>query len=215
MRRSRARSRRSTATPGRPACARTGCSCRTRSTTRSRRSSPTAVEKLKPAPGTRRRRDAGTAHRRQGGREGREPHRRRDVEGRAASLVGGKRHALGGRFFEPTDPHRRDAGDGGGARGDVRSGRAALPVQDRGRGDRAGERHRVRPRRLLLRPRHRPRSGASPRRSSTASSASTPGIISTEVAPFGGVKESGLGREGSKYGIEEFLEIKYLCLGGI
>jgi len=41
------------------------------------------------------------------------------------------------------------------------------------------------------------------------------GLISTEVAPFGGVKESGLGREGSKYGIEEFLEIKYLCLGGI
>src|SRR5437868_4403961 len=41
------------------------------------------------------------------------------------------------------------------------------------------------------------------------------GIISTEVAPFGGAKESGLGREGSKYGIEEFLEIKYLCMGGI
>jgi succinate-semialdehyde dehydrogenase/glutarate-semialdehyde dehydrogenase len=41
------------------------------------------------------------------------------------------------------------------------------------------------------------------------------GLISTEVAPFGGVKESGLGREGSKYGIEEFLEIKYLCMGGI
>ena len=41
------------------------------------------------------------------------------------------------------------------------------------------------------------------------------GLISTEVAPFGGVKESGLGREGSKYGIEEFLEIKYLCVGGI
>jgi succinate-semialdehyde dehydrogenase / glutarate-semialdehyde dehydrogenase len=41
------------------------------------------------------------------------------------------------------------------------------------------------------------------------------GLISTEVAPFGGVKESGLGREGSKYGIEEFLEIKYVCLGGI
>jgi succinate-semialdehyde dehydrogenase/glutarate-semialdehyde dehydrogenase len=41
------------------------------------------------------------------------------------------------------------------------------------------------------------------------------GIISTETAPFGGVKESGLGREGSKYGLEEFLEIKYLCLGGI
>ena len=41
------------------------------------------------------------------------------------------------------------------------------------------------------------------------------GIISTEVAPFGGVKESGTGREGSKYGIEDYLEIKYLCLGGI
>jgi succinate-semialdehyde dehydrogenase/glutarate-semialdehyde dehydrogenase len=41
------------------------------------------------------------------------------------------------------------------------------------------------------------------------------GIISSEVAPFGGMKESGLGREGSKYGLEEFLEIKYLCMGGI
>jgi succinate-semialdehyde dehydrogenase/glutarate-semialdehyde dehydrogenase len=39
------------------------------------------------------------------------------------------------------------------------------------------------------------------------------GIISTEVAPFGGVKESGVGREGSKYGIEDFLEIKYMCMG--
>lgn len=41
------------------------------------------------------------------------------------------------------------------------------------------------------------------------------GLISNEVAPFGGVKQSGLGREGSKYGIEEYLEIKYLCMGGI
>jgi succinate-semialdehyde dehydrogenase / glutarate-semialdehyde dehydrogenase len=41
------------------------------------------------------------------------------------------------------------------------------------------------------------------------------GIFSTETAPFGGVKQSGIGREGSKYGIEEFLEIKYVCLGGI
>lgn len=41
------------------------------------------------------------------------------------------------------------------------------------------------------------------------------GLISTEVAPFGGVKQSGLGREGSKYGIEEYLEIKYMCMGGI
>jgi succinate-semialdehyde dehydrogenase/glutarate-semialdehyde dehydrogenase len=41
------------------------------------------------------------------------------------------------------------------------------------------------------------------------------GIISTEVAPFGGVKESGFGREGSKYGILDYTELKYLCIGGI
>jgi len=41
------------------------------------------------------------------------------------------------------------------------------------------------------------------------------GLISTEVAPFGGVKESGVGREGSKYGIDDYLVLKYLCLGGI
>ena len=41
------------------------------------------------------------------------------------------------------------------------------------------------------------------------------GILSTEVAPFGGVKQSGLGREGSKYGIEDYIEMKYLCMSGI
>jgi len=41
------------------------------------------------------------------------------------------------------------------------------------------------------------------------------GIISTELAPFGGIKESGLGREGSKYGLDEFVEVKYLCMGGL
>ena len=41
------------------------------------------------------------------------------------------------------------------------------------------------------------------------------GIISTEAAPFGGVKESGIGREGSRYGVEDFVEIKYLCMGGV
>ncbi|MEQ8305402.1 MAG: NAD-dependent succinate-semialdehyde dehydrogenase [Hoeflea sp.] len=41
------------------------------------------------------------------------------------------------------------------------------------------------------------------------------GLISTEVAPFGGVKQSGQGREGSKYGCDDYLEIKYICLGGI
>jgi succinate-semialdehyde dehydrogenase/glutarate-semialdehyde dehydrogenase len=41
------------------------------------------------------------------------------------------------------------------------------------------------------------------------------GLISNEVVPFGGIKESGIGREGSKYGIEDFLELKYVCLGGL
>ncbi len=41
------------------------------------------------------------------------------------------------------------------------------------------------------------------------------GIISTELAPFGGIKESGVGREGSKYGIEEYLEVKYICAGSL
>jgi succinate-semialdehyde dehydrogenase/glutarate-semialdehyde dehydrogenase len=39
------------------------------------------------------------------------------------------------------------------------------------------------------------------------------GVITTEVAPFGGVKDSGVGREGSKYGIDEYLDVKYGCFG--
>ena len=41
------------------------------------------------------------------------------------------------------------------------------------------------------------------------------GVISTAVAPFGGVKNSGMGREGSKYGIDEYVQIKFLCIGGL
>ena len=41
------------------------------------------------------------------------------------------------------------------------------------------------------------------------------GLISTEVAPFGGVKESGLGREGSRHGIDDYTELKYVCVGGL
>jgi succinate-semialdehyde dehydrogenase/glutarate-semialdehyde dehydrogenase len=41
------------------------------------------------------------------------------------------------------------------------------------------------------------------------------GVISTAVAPFGGIKQSGMGREGSKYGIEDYLHIKYVCMGGL
>ena len=41
------------------------------------------------------------------------------------------------------------------------------------------------------------------------------GIISNEIAPFGGMKESGSGREGSKYGVDDYLEIKYILMGGL
>jgi succinate-semialdehyde dehydrogenase/glutarate-semialdehyde dehydrogenase len=41
------------------------------------------------------------------------------------------------------------------------------------------------------------------------------GLVSTEVAPFGGVKQSGIGREGSRYGIEDYLVVKYLCIAGV
>ena len=41
------------------------------------------------------------------------------------------------------------------------------------------------------------------------------GLISTEVAPFGGIKQSGIGREGSKYGMDEYVEMKYICLAGV
>jgi len=41
------------------------------------------------------------------------------------------------------------------------------------------------------------------------------GLVSTEVAPFGGIKQSGTGREGSKYGMDDYMELKYICLGGI
>lgn len=41
------------------------------------------------------------------------------------------------------------------------------------------------------------------------------GMISTPEAPFGGIKQSGLGREGSKYGVDEYLDIKYICFGGL
>ena len=58
-------------------------------------------------------------------------------------------------------------------------------------------------------------SGASPKGLECGIVGINQGIISTEIAPFGGMKESGIGREGSKYGIEEFLEVKYLCMGGI
>jgi len=132
----------------------------------------------------------------------------------AKVLVGGKRHALGGRFFEPTiltdvTPQMavareetfgpvaplfrfRDEAEAIALANDTEFGLAAYFYgRDVGRIWRVAEALEY------------------------GIVGINTGLISTEVAPFGGVKESGLGREGSKYGIEEFLEVKYLCLGGI
>jgi succinate-semialdehyde dehydrogenase/glutarate-semialdehyde dehydrogenase len=132
----------------------------------------------------------------------------------AKVLVGGKRHALGGRFFEPTiltgvTPAMTIAGeetfgpvaplfafateaDAIAMANDTEFGLAAYFYgRDIGRVWRVAEALEY------------------------GIVGVNTGIISTEVAPFGGVKESGIGREGSKYGLEEFLEIKYLCMGGI
>ncbi len=132
----------------------------------------------------------------------------------ARVIVGGKRHALGGRFFEPTilaevTPQMkvareetfgpvaplfrfRSEEDAVRLANDTEFGLAAyFYSRDIGRVWRVAE------------------------QIESGIVGINTGIISTEVAPFGGMKESGIGREGSKYGLEEFLEVKYLCMGGI
>ncbi|APV49938.1 succinate-semialdehyde dehydrogenase (NADP(+)) [Betaproteobacteria bacterium GR16-43] len=128
--------------------------------------------------------------------------------------VGGKKHALGGRFFEPTvitgvtkemkvateetfGPlaplfRFKDEADAIAQANDTEFGLAAyFYARDLGRVWRVAE------------------------ALETGIVGINTGLISTEVAPFGGVKQSGLGREGSKYGIDDFTEIKYLAMGGI
>ena len=170
-----------------------------------------AVRKLKPAPGL----EAGAT---QGpliddrAVEKVESHISDATSKGATVLVGGKRHPLGGRFFEPTvltnvtpamivareetfgpvAPLFRFRGEEDAIRlaNDTEFGLAAYFYgRDIGRIWRVAEALEY------------------------GIVGINTGLISTEVAPFGGVKESGLGREGSKYGMEEFLEIKYLCMG--
>ncbi len=130
----------------------------------------------------------------------------------AKVLIGGKRHALGGRFFEPTlltdvpmsaKVSKEETfgpiaplikfnteAEAIALANDSEFGLAAyFFARDVGRVFRVGE------------------------ALESGMVAINTGILSNEVAPFGGVKQSGLGREGSKYGIEDYLEIKYLCLG--
>jgi len=132
----------------------------------------------------------------------------------AKIVVGGKKHALGGLFFEPTvltgvnttmkvtkeetfGPvaplfRFRTEEEGVAMANDTEFGLAAyFYARDIGRIWRVGE-------------------GIE-----SGMVGVNTGLISNEVAPFGGVKQSGIGREGSKYGIEEYLEVKYLCIGGI
>jgi succinate-semialdehyde dehydrogenase/glutarate-semialdehyde dehydrogenase len=132
----------------------------------------------------------------------------------AKVIVGGKRHALGGRFFEPTlltevttaMKVSREETFGPVAplyrfkteeeaiamANNTEFGLAAyFYSRDVGRVFRVGE------------------------ALETGMVGINVGILANEVAPFGGVKQSGLGREGSKYGIDDFLEIKYLCIGGM
>ncbi len=107
-----------------------------------------------------------------------------DAVGKGARIVqGGKRHALGGTFFEPTVVVVRLAND-------TEFGLAAyFYTRDLARSWRVAEALEY------------------------GIVGLNTGIISTEVAPFGGVKESGTGREGSKYGILDYTELKYLCVG--
>ena len=138
-----------------------------------------------------------------------------DAKSKGASIVaGGKRHSLGGTFFEPTvltnvnaqmkvareetfGPvaalFRFDTEDEAiNMANDTELGMAAYCyTKDLGRAMRVSEKLEY------------------------GIVGINEGIISTEVAPFGGMKESGLGREGSKYGIEEYVELKYVLLGGL
>ncbi|MBX6316817.1 NAD-dependent succinate-semialdehyde dehydrogenase [Pigmentiphaga sp.] len=132
----------------------------------------------------------------------------------AAVLAGGKRHALGGRFFEPTvlaDVTRdmlcmreetfgpvapvmrfRDEAEVIRLANDTQFGLASyFYSRDMGRIFRVAEALEY------------------------GMVGVNTGLISNEVAPFGGVKQSGLGREGSVYGMDDYLELKYVCLGGI
>ena len=137
-----------------------------------------------------------------------------DAREHGAELLLGARHELGGQFFTPTvltgitdDMAMSNEETFGPVAGDQ-------PLRHRGGRRAQGQRHAVRPVELLLQPRHGRIWRVSEALEYGILGINT-GVVSTEVAPFGGVKESGIGREGSKYGIDEWLETKYLCMGGI
>ena len=118
-----------------------------------------------------------------------------DALSKGAKLVaGGKRHKLGGTFFQPTVLDRRHASDDGRARRNFRSAIAGLQIRDRSTGGGDGQRHGVRPRLLLL---HKGfgRAFRVAEALKYGMVGINEGLITTEVAPFGGVKESGMGKK--------------------
>ena len=132
----------------------------------------------------------------------------------ATVVAGGRRHALGGRFFEPTvltdvEPDMRVFQE-------ETFGPVAPLVRFRSEAEAVALANRSD---LGLAAYFYSRDVGRIFRVAEALEAGivavNTGLFSTEVAPFGGWKQSGIGREGSKYGIEEFLEVKYVCLGGI
>ena len=133
----------------------------------------------------------------------------------AKILTGGKAHALGGTFYRADRDRRRHHGHAVRAGGDFRPGRAAVPLQDRGGSCRKSPTTRPSALPPISTRATSAASGVSAERLEFGIIGINEGIISTELAPFGGVKESGLGREGSHHGIEEFVEIKYMFLGGL
>ena len=132
----------------------------------------------------------------------------------AKVVLGGKRHALGGTFYEPTvltyvTPDMKVAGE-----------ETFGPVAPLFRFETEAEAiHMANDTEFGLAAYFYTRDLARSWRVSEALEYGivglNTGLISTEVAPFGGVKESGMGREGSKYGLMDFTEIKYVCVGGV
>ena len=133
----------------------------------------------------------------------------------AKVVVGGKRHALGRTFYEPT------------VISGVDSSMLVAREEEPSVRSRRSSASRTKPtssptpttRNSASRPTSTPATsagcGASPRRSNSGMVGINTGAISSELAPFGGVKESGIGREGSRHGVEEFVELKYMLMGGL
>ena len=206
------RSSASSGTPGRPASRRTGCSSRRGSTTRSSSASPAAVEALKVADGFTEGVQVGPLID-EPALEKVESHVADALDRGAELVTGGERHR--GAVLPAVHPHRRRPGDADEPGGDLRPG---------GRDQRASRREDEA---IAI-------ANATPYGLAayymTTDLARTwrvgealeygivgvnTGLISTEVAPFGGVKESGIGREGSSFGVDDWTELKYWAVGGL